>query len=281
MSVSILLLSLWGRAVVVDTDSLGESLAPLSGSTMVVDFFADWMAAEMLEMGADPVLVEPTVGHLLDSSLVGQALDRLVGDIVAAASSPEPGGSTIDMSTVVAPAIPEVTVGLTELGYPVSQDEVTGIVEGLDPLVIRQPGSAALVGPHSPTAARLGTAAFLALLALIGFGYGFVALSRDRVAAFRTLFNRVAVGALSFALFLRLGSWVLDPRGGRAPVRESLSSLAGSSWLVPLEIALVAAVVSAGAYLARRLVKRREGSLKEYGPTTPREERARSLSASR
>ena len=58
ISLTILFISLWGRAVVVDTDTLGESLAPLSGSAMVVEYVADWMGQELVESGVDPDLVD-------------------------------------------------------------------------------------------------------------------------------------------------------------------------------------------------------------------------------
>jgi hypothetical protein len=278
MSVSILFLALWGRAVVVDTDALAESLAPLAEANVVRDYVSDWMAGEMVDSGADPAIVEPTVGYLLESSSVGEALDQFVGEVVFAAATTDPAGSVIDMASLFGPTVPELTLGLSGLGYPVTEGEISEIVAGLDPLIVRSPGSDALLGPNSPTAARLGTAALLALLGIVTFGLGVVALSDDRVAAVRSLLNRVAIGGLSFAVFLRLGSWVLDPSGGRAPVRSTLSALAGSKWLVPLQVAIVAAAVAGGIYVGRRWLRRRGGFRSEGERSTPQLERSQSAS---
>lgn len=256
MSLSILFLSLWGRAVVVDTETLAESLSPLASSGIVVDYISDWMAQEMVESGAEPDLVEPTVDHFLGSTSIGQTLDQFTTEVVHAAASTDPGGATIDMAALIHPTVPEITLGLNGLGYQVGEDTISGIVQDFDPLVIREPGSGAVVGPASPTAARLGTAALLATVAILGFGGAFVALSEDRVTGVRNLATRGAIGGLSFAVFLRVGSWVLDPTGGRAPVPETLSELAGSKWAVPLQVAAVSGLIAASIYVGRRVIKR-------------------------
>jgi len=281
MAVSVLFLALWGRAVVADTDALSESLSPLASSATVTEFLGDWMAEELTESGADPATVRPTVDFFFGTSSVGDTIDQLVGEVVHAAASPSPEGSHIDMAALIGPTVPELTTGLSGLGFPVAEAEVADVVAGLDPLVIRQPGSDAMVGPNSPTAARLGTAALLATLAIIAFGFGVVALSEDRLGAVRGLATRVAVGGLSFAVFLRLGSWVLDPSGGRAPVRATVSELAGSKWMVPLEVAAVAAGIAGTIYLGRRWLRRRGVFPPVDGPATPTRERERSQSGSR
>lgn len=252
LAVSVLFLSVWGRSVVVDTDSLAESLSPLARAGIVTDFASAWMAEELVESGADPDTVRPTVEFFFESSHVGETLDELVGEVVFAAASTSSAGSQVDMADLFAPTVPELTVGLAGLGLPVDEGEVSEVVGGLDPLVVREPGASPVVGPSSPTAARLGTAALIALLGIVVLGAGVVRLSEDRWRAVKELLNRVALGGLSFAIFLRLGSWVLDPSGGRAPVQATLSELAGSKWLVPLRVALTAAAIAAAIYLLRR-----------------------------
>ena len=257
MSLSVLLLALWGRSVVVDSDTLAESLSPLSESSLVSQYLTTWMTEELVGSGVEPDRVMPTVEYILGSSAVGATLDQFVVEVVEAAASMDPNGSSVEMAALVSPAIPDISVGLAALGEPVTEPEVAEIVTTLDPLVIREPGDRPLVGHGSATVARLGTAALLAVLALTIFGYGFVTLSEDRLGALRELANRVALGGISFAIFLRLGSWVLDPRGGRAPVQATLSALAGSKWSVPLQMALVGGVLAGVFYLVRRQLRRR------------------------
>jgi hypothetical protein len=262
--VTILLIALWGRAVAVDTDQLAESLAPLSDSGAVVDVFAGWMAEELVDSGYERDLVDPTIAYVLQTSATAGTLD---------AASPGPEGSAVDVASLLAPAVPEVTAGLTELGLPAEQGEVASVVAGLDPMVVLEPGEAALIGPASPAATRLGTAALLAFLGMIAFGYLAVVSSEDRVAAVRGLFGRVAVGGVGFAILLLIGSWITDPRGGRAPVSETISGLTSSKWVEPLQIGLVAAVVPAVIYVGRRWLRREEASRSgDESPTLPQEQ---------
>ncbi|MFZ0014542.1 MAG: hypothetical protein WAL25_10565 [Acidimicrobiia bacterium] len=280
ISLSVLFVSLWGRAVVVDTDALADSIAPLAHTETVVDFVAGWMGDEMVESGVAPALVEPAVGYFLGSSALGQTVDEFAEEVVDAAASTDPAGSSIDMRALIAPAVPEVTLGLAGLGYDVSDDRVRAVVESLDPLVIRTPGSSPLLGPASQTAARLGIASLLASVALLVFGAVFVRLSDDRIGAVRSLLNRVAVGGLSFAVLLRLGSWVIDPSGGRAPVQEALSNLAGSKWMVPLQLGLTAAAMGAAIFVWRRL-RPGEATPSRDEAATPSREQTGSLTRSR
>lgn len=281
ISLTILFISLWGRAVVVDTDALGESLAPLSSSALVVDYVADWMGQELVDSGVAPEMVDPSIDYILESTTVGQSLDQVVVEIVDAAATPDANGSVVDVRQLMLPAVPDVSDALSAAGYPATESEVRQVVEGFDPLVIREPGQSALVGPSSPTATRLGLASLLASVGLATFGAFFVKLSEDRIAAIRSLFTRVAIGGLSFAIFLRVGAWVVDPEGGRAPIPETIGNLAQSKWVLPLQVGLAAAAVALTIYAGRRLFKRVGGSPPSGGSPTPPQERPASLSGSR
>ena len=281
VSLTILFVALWGRAVVVDTETLGEAAAPLAESAAVVDLVADWAADEFVDAGADPTLVRPTIDYLVESTAVGGSLEQFVSELIEAASSAHPGGSSIDMRELLTPVVPEISVALVEVGVPATTDEVSRIVNELDPLVIREPGEPALIGPSSPTASRLGTATLLAAAALFVFGYSFVAWSDDRTAAVRELMTRIALGGVSFAIFLRVGSWVLDPRGGRAPIPETLSNIAGSKWVIPVQVAAVAGAIALAMYLVRRWLRRGEVFPEADVPPRPLEEQPLSLSGLR
>jgi hypothetical protein len=244
LATTVLLLSFWGRAVVVDTDELAENLGPLSESEEVTGRFSDWMTTQLVDSGVPSDAAGEAATLSLFTPEVKQALASLVGAVVDAAAEPAPEGTAVDMASVFAPTVPAVTASLASQGIPVPESQVAAIVAGLDPLVIREAGEAPMVGPVSPVARRLGIASVLALVAQIVFGAIYALVADNRIKAMRTLSTRFAVGALTFALLLKLGSWVLDPGGGRAPVSESLSEMADSKWLIP---AFIGAAASFGA----------------------------------
>ncbi|MGB7861106.1 MAG: hypothetical protein WBM90_11465, partial [Acidimicrobiia bacterium] len=59
LAVTVMLISLWGRAVVVDTDALADAAAPLSGSATVIEMFTDWLTDEFVDNGIDTGLAAP------------------------------------------------------------------------------------------------------------------------------------------------------------------------------------------------------------------------------
>ena len=115
---SILFISLWGRAVVADTDTLGEALAPLMATDAVGDVVAGWMAEELTESGADPALAESTAEVVFRSATVESAFADLVGEVVIAAASTDPAGARIDIRPTIAPAIPEVASTMADSCSP-------------------------------------------------------------------------------------------------------------------------------------------------------------------
>ena len=271
---TVLLVSIWGRAVIVDTEELVESLSPMAASEVVVDRFTTWMVDELGDVGLDPVTAESATEQVLESPDVSSALSGLLFEVVDAAASTDPNGATVDAAAVFAPAVPGITARLAEVGVPVTEVQVSAAVADLDPIVVRQPQQRALVGPESEVASKLGTAAGVAVVAILIAGWAYVAVSLDRRQAIRSLLNRFALGALSFAIFLRIGSWILDPGGGRAPLMESLGNLAASKWLVPLTMGSVAGV-GALVFLAfrrRRQVRRVADPRSPSAQPTPRSE---------
>lgn len=272
LSVTVLLISMWGRAVVVDTATLGESLSPLARSVVVTERFADWMVGGLSDAGVEPAVAEPAVAETLTASAVVTALDNLVVEVVEAAASVGPAMATVDVAGVLRPAVPEIAESLMATGLPVTVTEVGRIVESLDPLVIREEGAAPLIGPGSTVAARLGLAAVLALVMMTATGWVAVVTAPDRIAEVKSLLLRVTLGGLTFSILLRVGSWIVDPGGGRAPVGEAMSALARSKWLTPLAVAALAAVIAGGMWLGRQLVRRRATNRLPAAEPTPQAE---------
>ena len=265
LAVTLLLISIWGRAIVVDTDALAESLGPLSQSVTVVDQFADWLGSELTGAGVDPALADEAVKSALGGSAVDDALNDLVLEVVVSAATSDPGGASVDVASILAPAVPEIAVSLTLSGVPVTEGQVEEVVDGLDPLVIIEPGQAPPVGPESPIATRLGTATVLALVAMVVAGSISITAASDSIATARKLLIRVALSGLTFGLLLKLGSWILDPGGGRAPASQTLSGLAEAKWLVPMSVAGLAAALAGLTWLVRRGVKPEAAIPEPYG----------------
>jgi hypothetical protein len=255
LSVTVFLIATWGRAVIVDTDVLAEAAAPLSGSVQVVDIVAGWLREEMVDAGIPGPVAEEAVGEVMESPTVSAALNRIVTDVVLAAGSPGRGEAVVDVAEALRPAVPEITRTLSAVAGPIDEATVRRVVDSMDPLVVVADGERRSIGPGSPVAGRLGVASILALATMLVTGWTTVGTGDDRMLELRQLLTRVALGALSFAVMLRIGSWVLSPQAGRAPVSEALSVIARSKWTVPLIIGLgsgAAALVVREIKLARR-----------------------------
>lgn len=273
LATTIFLIAMWGRAVVVDVDALREAALPLADSSTVVDIFTEWLDEELVDAGVDPTTSSKIIEDALGRSAVVAAMKGLVGDLVVAAAAPGPG-AVVDVAARLEPALPEIGVALDAAGVSVPDARVAEVVRRIDPLVVREPGTEPYVGSASPTASRLGVAAAMSLAVMAVSGWAAVAVSEDRLAEFRGLLNRVALGALSFAILLRAGSWVLDPAGGRAPLRESASLVADSKWLVPVVVGVTAAAAGAAVWAVRRYV--RQGGASQSPPAPPTRQRERS-----
>ena len=256
LSVTIFLVSTWGRSVIVDTETLAESLSPMATSAPVIDLFTDWLSGEMLDAGAPPQVVDAAITDVLQEPDVVSALDRLLIEVVLAAGVAGVGESTVDVTGVLQPAAPAIARSVSgSTGGQVSSAEVSRVIDSLDPIVVRAQGVAPAVGSGSPIAGRLGTATLLAVLVMVVAGGTVVGGSKDRLVAIKGLLTRLSLGALSFAVMLRLGSWVLSPTGGRAPISTTVGALFHSKWLVPLTVGLIAGVGVLIAWLFKKYRK--------------------------
>lgn len=267
---TVLLVGIWGRAVVVDTNELAESLSPLAASEIVADRISNWLEAELVGVGLDSVAASSAADQVLTHPAVGPVLEHLVAEGVEAAASSDPNGATLDVASVLVPATGQITDGLNQAGVPVTAAQVEATLAGLEPLVIRDPSDRPMIGASSPLASSLGTAAMLGAILMALAGGAYVAMSRDRMRAVRSLLTRFAMGALSFAVLLRIGAWLVDPAGGRAPFRASFALLADSKWVVPLGFGLVSMAAAVTARVFRSRVRPGEASHSGHEPAIRR-----------
>lgn len=275
LCMSVFLIAVWGRSVVGDSDELARSLAPLSDSFAVVDLFTDWLTDEMIETGVDPSVVESAAAEAARTPEVRHAADLFVVELISAAAAVDQKDAVVDVASLLAPAAPAIASALSEsLSEPVPPAQVATIIEHLDPLVIHE-GRPPLVGPASPIATRLGTAAVLAMVVILCSGWVAVVTADERAEELRRLFNRIALGGLSFGVLLLIGSWIVSPIGGRAPVSETIGLIAGSKWIVPM---VVGGVAAAGGIGVAVYVRRYFTPVGEFPPAdespTPAQERS-------
>ncbi len=253
LSITVMLVGLWGRAVTTDGGALAEAAAEVTSAAVVSDRVVAWVldaaAADGVEIPAEAeepvlaVLAEPAARHLLEG-----IVERLV---TAAMASP---GEVIvvDLAGDIAAVMPQLRAAAAELGEPEAVRVVEEIAAGLEPIRLE-------TGPASPMGAGLSSArAALRAAAVIagGSAAGLAALSMvlssERRRTARSLAVRSALSGIGFAAMLRLGSWALDPvRGGSdvgPSLRRAASVLTGSSLHVPLIVGLA----GFGASLALR-----------------------------
>ena len=245
----------------------------MAESSAVVELLTGWLEDELVAADVSPITSEMIVEEVTTGSSMAAALQQFTGEFVVAAANPSPRASVVDVSSLLAPAVPEIDAALDAAGIPASESRIGDVVADLDPLVVRGRGFEPYVGPQSTAAGRLGTAAVLALSLMGLTGWISVASSEDRLGQARGLLNRVALGALSFAVLLKVGSWLLDPRGGRAPISESASLLADSKWVFVMSLGLVAAAGAAAVRVVRRYLRRKAVSQPPDESPRPRRER--------
>ena len=176
---TVLLVGIWGRAVVVDTTELADTLSPLAAGDMVSDRLATWLETELVDAGVDGVAASVAADEVLAHPSVGPVLEELVAEGVEAAASGDPTGASVDVAAILLPASGQITTGLNEAGVPVSTEQVEAALSRLDPLVVRGPTDQPFVGASSPLAANLGTAAILGALLMLLSAIAYIAMSRD------------------------------------------------------------------------------------------------------
>lgn len=81
----------------------------------------------------------------------------------------------------------------------------------------------------------------LGVVLAVASGVAAVWLSDDRQKMVKDLVIRIAISAFGFAVMFRLGAWILDPGGGRSPVRVAAARLAAAKLWLPLAVSMVAA----------------------------------------
>jgi hypothetical protein len=260
LSVSTLLLGVWGQAVSGDEGALATGVRAAVGTELVAERMETWLteAAEgMPEAEAGAILQ-----RVATTPEVATAVDVFVEAIVDGAVAEPRRAGTVDVAAALAPVGRVLAEELAASGVAVSSEETTAALSGLEPIVLDVSTQVAGV---ATTARGVLTVAALAATGVAAVTGGLsVFLSDDRIRMARTLLFRLAVAAMTFVLFARIGAWALDPGGGRSPVAAGGAALLRSHTGILLAIMATGALAGSGlgVYAARR---RRTGDVAVVG----------------
>lgn len=255
LATTVALVSMWGRAVAEDPSAVIDAARPLATATVVVERFEDLVAEAMsATFGMDPGVSRQVVDGAFQQVDADEILAGLLADMVRAAASTD--RTVIDVGDRLLPLAENISERVTASGYPVDTEAVVNVLRGLQPVVVEGTGR---IGPSSPTARGFSTATLVGLVLMAGSGAGLVAMSEQKVTTARSLLARIAVSAFTFAVLLRVGSWISDPAGGRAPVRRAVSVLLAQKTWVPMAVGSITLAASTAWGWARRNRRRPTG----------------------
>lgn len=253
LATTLLLVAIWGRAVTIDQVTIARSTEAALSADLVTDRVWDWVGEGLAATdGIGSVDADRVVDDLKDRPEAAGAVDTLIDQVVEALVAPPGSEVTIDVASALAPLVPEVVSGLAAQGVEVPAASVEATVDSLDPVAL-DTGEAVSVGAAADEANDVLTLGMLvAAGVLLLFGSIAVVVAEERWPMIRVLATRIAFSALSFAVLFRFGGWVLDPDGGRSPLRRSGAIIVASNLHVFVIIGGLAALVAAAIWVVRR-----------------------------
>lgn len=268
LSTTTLLVGVWGRSVATDQTRISASVTAALDPETIASQIADWLATGAVDVSnMSEADVEEAVLRTVTSPAVQAAVQSVVEDVVAAASAP-PGSSTvIDLRPVLDPLRAELGAGLAAADIEASPAQVDTVLEQVEELVLTS--SEPIRESRAVTQARdaLTVVMIVGAACLLLFGGVAVRLSGEPLTMLRSLANRLVVSAITFALFLRISAWAVDPGGGRSPIRASGAVLLDSNQGIIWVLALAGVVVSVAA---GRLMRRRRRARRSSAPPSHR-----------
>lgn len=246
ISITVFLVSIWGRSVASDTGLVSSAASHLVESDFVTSRIEGWFERALGDVG---VADGGTSAQIVALPEVRAATAELIGEAVVAMAHADDGPVVVDVAAAYRPAVPAVTVALRTMGMEVTEAQVGAVVDRLEPLVLAPESDRPMVGPGSGPARTLTVATLVGLASLLSSGGLAIYLAEDRRQMIKTLLTRLAVSAFTFAVFFRLSAWVMDPRGGRAGVSGAVAEVLVSKLWVPL---LITAIAGASAWAVRQ-----------------------------
>lgn len=248
LSTTTLLVGVWGRSVTTDQVTMTASALAVLDADAVTDQITDWMVDELVALpGVSGQAIAPVIRATAESAPARVAVESIVAELVEAASAPPGSETVIDVAAALEPLRPGLIEALEVSGLPASPADVDQFLRQVEGLVLSSAEPAVGSRPVSSARSALTLVIVVGATGLTFFGSLATWLSDERMTMVRSLGHRLVVSALTFAVFLRVSAWAVDPGGGRSPVREMGSILLGSNIVSVLVVGLVGLAVSLGA----------------------------------
>ncbi len=260
VATTLLLLGLWGRAVTTDRDGIESSLRAAVATDEVAEQVRGWVAGALEEWtrvsGDEAVSV---AGAVLETPSAAAAVEQVLAEVVEVAVAPPGTTGVVDVAAAIDPFVPGIAAELQAAGVDADPTLVRAVLAGMEPITVESDPAISITRVVSSAHGMLTRVVVVALLTLLVSGGAATALAEERWVMVRSLASRILVSALSFAVFLRLGAWALDPQRGRSPFAAGGSVLLRSNGTVILLVGLVAGIAAGGATLAVRSRRRAMG----------------------
>jgi hypothetical protein len=257
LATTTLLVGLWGRTVTNDRATLEAGAQAALGTDVVAARIEEWLA-EAVAVGSSSL--DQELGVVVQTIAASPEADRIVdtvaADLVAAALAPPGTEARLDVASRLEPIVPVVVDELASHGVELRAEELRASLAASPSITLSTEEQQATGGVARRTSSALTTVFGAGLAALVFFGSLALVLAEESVAMVRSLAIRLAVSAVTFVVFLRLGAWAMDPSKGRSPLAVGGSVLLASNHFVLLLVAAAGGgiAISAGVVIRRRRV---------------------------
>jgi hypothetical protein len=267
VATTLVLAGLWGRAAVTDPLTLGRAAEAVLESRVVQERISEWLADGMAAVyEAGDVDAAALVAAVDARPEVDAVRDALIDDVVGAALAPPGSRPEVDVAAAVALLVPVVLEEADRAGLAADPAVLERSLAQAGEVVLDSGTGTWLDGLAVRARTALTRVMVVGLLGMAIAAAGAIWLSEERSRQVRSLILRLGVSAATFALFLRLGAWAVDPSGGRSPLAAGSAALLSARG----EILLAVAMAAAAALGTMRAVRRRSsGAYRGSAETMP------------
>jgi hypothetical protein len=253
VATTLVLAGLWGRAAITDPLTLGRAAEAVLESRVVQERISEWLVDGMAGLDdagdAGTAALVAAVGARPE---VDEVRDALIDDVVAAALAPPGSRREVDVAAAVALLVPVVLEEVDRAGLAADPGVLERSLTQAGEVVLDGGTGTWLDGLAVRAQTALTRVMLVGLLGMAIAAAGAIWLSEERSRQVRSLILRLGVSAATFALFLRLGAWAVDPAGGRSPLAAGSAALLSARGEILLAVAMAAAAALGTITVVRR-----------------------------